>query len=313
MGMTFTRIPWTGIEARRNLLANPSGRVNNTGYVRIASHGTLTTTPGVDTRLTTTSTGRGDNTTGVIVDTLTVGTDLLPSTTYVFSVEVLGDVSGSPRSIRVNADGAGLAASASGIFSQTVLTRREIVFTTAASGDVNLSVANGQNTITGTNAIIFRDAIVELDSTFDGTYFDGATSDSALVRHDWTATANQSPSTLSTPNPATDQLTPDTRIRFPYEAGRDTRTSVMELLESEESRTVWFPPTLRRGTLTAVFSNPADAMAGMGWFAGNYDYQLAHPTAPHADMLFAIADGTISVRQNAANTELLIPFREVPS
>lgn len=311
--MTFTRIPWTGVEARRNVLSNPSGLVADTGYVRQTSHGTLTTTPGVDTRVTTTTSGRAIGTTGIIIDTLTVGTDLLPATDYVLSVEVLGQVDGTTaRSILVNAEGAGAAVIGNVTFSQSSLTRREVTFTTGASGDVQIRVLNGQATITGSNAIIFRNAIVETEATFAG-YFDGASADTALERYDWTGTANQSASTLNIPNPATDQMTPDVRIRFPYEAERETRTSVMDLLESEDSRTVYFPPTLRRGTLTAVFSDPADAIAGMDWLVGNYDYLLEHPTAPHADMTFAVAGDSIRIRQGAAATELLIPFRELPT
>lgn len=313
--MTFTRIPWTGIEARRNVLANPSGRVADTGYIRQTNHGTLLTTPGVDTRVTTTTSGRAAGTTGIILETLSVGTDLLPSTAYVFSVEVLGQVDGTTaRSIIVNAEGAGASVTGDTTYSQSSLTRREVSFTTAASGDVQIRVLNGQATITGSNAIIFRNAIVELDSTFTGDYFDGATPDAALTRHDWTGTANQSASTVSIPDPATDQLTPDIPVTLPYEAARTPRTSIMDLLESEDARTVYFPATLRKGTLTAVFADPAEAIAGMAWFVGNYDYQHTSSAHPHTDMLFAVAESDITVRHGAGgSTELIIPFRELPT
>lgn len=315
MSITFTRHPWVGVEARRNCLANPSGLVNSTGYVRITSHGTLTTTPGVDTRLTTTTTGRSAGTTGIILDTLTVGTDLEPNTVYTFSVEVLGDVGGTARSIMVSADGAGLAVPGTNTFSQTVLARREIQFTTGASGDVNVTVANGQATITGTNAVIFRNAIVEKTSTFDGTYFDGSTTSGELELYAWTGTANASASTLSIPDPAADQVTPH-NVLAPWSSGRETRTIAHQLLESSAQRGTYREPRPGQGELDLIFTEPDDAAAAVTFFADKREYAVDSSALPEVAKRFLVAEGTLTVKQDDSHPDavwhVMIPWREFP-
>lgn len=297
---TFTRIPWVGVEARRNILNNPSGRVNLTGYAAIVLHGTLGITANVATHLGTTTTGRAAGSTGILIQTMSVGTELLPNTTYSFSVEVYAEVlPGSPRDTMVLVAGPGVVSTASRVDSQGTFTRRTVTFTTAASGNVAFQVANGAVTVTGTNYVYFRDAIVEKASTVDAgfIYFNGDSPDIPDVTFYWTGPANNSPSIMSIPA-AADQITP-LRVLAPYRVAQEARTVARSLLESTEVRVAFIPPKARANTMKLLFADVAAAYAALAFFQTNHTYVFDDPEMPQIAQTFVVADGQLLVEAAA--------------
>lgn len=148
-----------------NRLSNSSGRTSLFGYTAVGAGAALELVAGVGTYSATLTGGIAGGSFGLIVQTLVVGVDLKPNTVYTFTTEGIaynstGGTTFMPWSLAATGTGTSYAwvtfPAASGFV------RQQITFTTAASGNVDLSVLNGSAspTIAGGNWVGFRDAMV---------------------------------------------------------------------------------------------------------------------------------------------------------
>lgn len=174
---------------RRNLLPNPSGRVNTTGWS--AFGGSIGVDVGSQTYGLTSSAGWGSGSVGVYTS-LTVGVDLLPNTTYTFHVDARMMLLPSTFKVaEIYVAGAGVVAPVQQVGPGGNYSRHAVTFITSESGTVNLYVLNASVTETGNNAVYFRDAMVE-EGAVAGSYFDGGTPDTAEITYGWAGAANAS-------------------------------------------------------------------------------------------------------------------------
>lgn len=157
-----------------NLFKNPNGRDTITGYAATGT-GALGRDVGSDTYFQ----ASGVNTSGaggITLQTLAVGTGLLPLTTYTFSATVLASA-GSGAAIsyvpKIQVSGTGLTTSVQTVGLATPFNRISVTFTTLASGNVTFSVLNtGASMATG-NVVAFRDSQLEIGSVMNN-YGDGS-------------------------------------------------------------------------------------------------------------------------------------------
>jgi len=174
--------PWADVV--ENLIPNPSGRVNTTGYS--PSNGTNATSVGNYTELSVTGTPAAGAAYNRIA-LLTIGTDILPNTPYIFAAEIQGV--GVDVTISVANDASDVVAAAV-VADGAAFTRVFTTFTTDASGTVSLRIENAALGAGGDD-VRFRDAILTLGSTLID-YFSGATTSTAAYTYAWEGTANNS-------------------------------------------------------------------------------------------------------------------------
>ncbi len=157
------------VHVTANLINDPSGRRGVSHYSGSNISG-LGYTPGANTYWSFPSavpTGFAQ----LHIQTLTIGVDILASTTYVYS----GSLYTSTTPLRLYAQGAGVASGGLGA-ATTVgsgFTRQTVTFTTGTSGAVSLDILNAAVAVSGGDAGM-RDMQVEVGtvatSYFDGTY-----------------------------------------------------------------------------------------------------------------------------------------------
>lgn len=185
---------------RTNELTNPTGRGPTTGYAATGAGSSIGQDAGLDTYAITTTGGTAAGAFGVKVQDLVVGTDLLANTTYTFSADCSYSSNGVQQSVMLAAINTGVVAnSITGFSAAGGFARRSITFTTAASGTVSVYVLNNVVTAAAVNNIAaFRDAQVELSSTFDANnpFFSGNTADTQALDYSWVGATNGSKSKL---------------------------------------------------------------------------------------------------------------------
>jgi hypothetical protein len=188
---------------RRNLLRNPSGQVNLQGYVMSGLGSGLVLEPGLDVYATSTSANQPPGNFGVYIDGLVIGTDIAPNTQYEFTLEAYAASGGAIKQPALYAVTQGVGGTAGYQFfpATSTFTRQRVTFTSGSSGTVLFYVLNGEATSTGTSIVGFRNANVELSSTFDPAipYFDGRPNNVSYFE----GVANYSPSFMV---PTTDRL-----------------------------------------------------------------------------------------------------------
>jgi hypothetical protein len=153
-------------------------------------------------------------------------------------------------------------------------------------------------------------------ATADVDYFDGDTANvlgAAVLEdnrfHYWTGAPHASESVQTYPG-TSDVVTADVDA-LPFEAARETRSAVGRLLESDATRVTYIPPGPRAGTYRAVFADPLDALAALSWFASSARFAFHRAAPSHADMLFTVAEGTLSLATGeAGDTVVNVPFVE---
>lgn len=171
---------WLGAgDPERNFITNPSGRVSTTGY--LASNGTISLSSGAYTQITTASSGAAQ-TMSIGLANLSVGVDLSPGESYVFSIDI--------ESLGVDCYAVLVSTGNPNQFSEIRATgspfsRVTIPFTSPSSGVVQVGIMNATSRTTG-NWMRFRDA--RIGST--ANYGDGNTTGWV-----WDGTPNASTST----------------------------------------------------------------------------------------------------------------------
>ena len=197
---TIGSTAWAG--PRKNLLINPSGRVDTTGWFALGTGASLVSEVGDTYSLTTTggiSAGSFGLYTSVVVG---VGDgNLKPNTQYVFSSDlgfyIAPSGTDSPHILYVAGTGVDVVGYSS-FAAHSGFQRHSVTFTTGASGDATLYMLNGVDTGGGgINVVYFRDAICEEVDTWDSLnpYFDGSTVDTVYYDYAWSGAANNSYST----------------------------------------------------------------------------------------------------------------------
>lgn len=175
-----------GVTQITNEIWNPSGRRVTTGYA-VQGGGSMSQSVGNYTQHTAASAVAAGNT-GILLQILTVGTDILPSTQYTYSIDLLANSGHSVRAYAIGAGAVGTPLTSSIVAVGAGWVRVTITFTTAASGTVGLYMLNAAlSVVGGTNR--FRDAMVQLGPSAT-TYFDGSTDFAS-----WAGTVDFSPST----------------------------------------------------------------------------------------------------------------------
>lgn len=158
-----------------NLFNNPNGRDTITGYTAQGT-GTLGRDIGRDAYFQAT----GVNTSGaggVNLQTMAIGTALLPLTTYTFSANIIASAGSGPAisyTPKIQVAGTGLSISVQTGSGVAPLTRVSVTFTTLASGNVTFSVLNTGASMASGNVVAFSDSQLEIGSVMnnygDGTY-----------------------------------------------------------------------------------------------------------------------------------------------
>ena len=168
---------------RTNLIKNPSGRRTLTGYS--ALNGTMGQDIGLDTYVVSAGSFVAGNV-GVLIQGFTIGTDLLPNTTYTVSGSVYQSNPSSTSKFFLTGS---VTANSPGV---TGWGTTSLTFTTPASGSINLWVLNGANVVAG-DVVAFRDLLLEVGSTA-GTYFDGSYPVKGFTGYSWTGATDNSTS-----------------------------------------------------------------------------------------------------------------------
>lgn len=293
------------VETRRNLVPNPSGRFTLTGYTALGP-GSIGQDAGQDTYWQASSVLAAGNC-GIRIHRFTVGTDLTAGASYILSVDLLA-VSGFAAQAWV-LGGSGGASAVVGLAAGW--TRVSVAFTAGANGtNVDIYMLNGSTSTIG-GVIAFRDVLVETGSTV-APYFYGGTADTTTTRYDWLGATNNSQSVAMARDAATDPATPTLVLGEGFHTDRTPGTIVHGLLDGGSSAITLRAAGLRKGTLSYLFTDRAEANRTEQMHANPSTFTLDWPELL-GTLKYVPGPGEISLNLHAPTGHLIleVPFQEV--
>lgn len=104
------------------------------------------------------------------------------------------------------------------------------------------------------------------------------------------------------------------RVIEGYEANREARTVVHDILNRANPDVTLRAPGLRRGSLKCVFATEAEAVAAFGVLGVPQILVLADDTVPSVGMSFVVAEGDLAVMLDPETRVVwvvVVPFIEV--
>lgn len=105
---------------------------------------------------------------------------------------------------------------------------------------------------------------IDIEVGTTGAFFDGSTPSSDVAHYAFEGTANSSPSTMTTPTPGTEQLSPTFGPTAPTEYRTAASNLVHRLLDDPSSTWVTVrKPTLRSGVWALLYDNGSNAAAAV--------------------------------------------------
>lgn len=313
--MPFWKYPYTTpVEARRNLMTNPSFEVSDTGWAAFGGSPTVSrvTRPTGADPLAGAFSLRIQATTTSNNDVQSPQMPAAPGVTYT--------ATGSMRSVTpknnalimrfYNSSDVLIGTSVLGTYVMSSASWATVTVTATAPALTAYVRIHWRVQSPAVGELHYLDTVlVEASSTVQ-PYFDGNYPAAGQTRYRWLGAADLSASVAETPGVA-DTLAPMVDALTPYGMSRETRTVAQELMESSSVRVAWYAPGARSGELRIGFAHTASAMAGMAWFSTNSTFNLDHSES-YADMTFTVAGGDIRFeRDEIVPVVLVVPFKEL--
>lgn len=325
MSSTFTRIPFTGYTARRNLAKNPVAGVDTTGYSGATPGGSVAVT-----REPMTSEPNTGVTSRCRVQVTVAGTTRIDAIYRVPTV-VAGAVHSFSASVVTSGSGTGLDTfvqwrdAADAIISTVSAShppvggvwRRQTIGAglTAPAGAVAATIiVRHLIAVAPVGAWVLMTAVLAEQASSVGSFFYGDTPNTTLERYGWEGSAHSSDSLFKLPNPAVDQVAP-LKVLAPWIRGRRTRTIRHELMQSETVRVTFVPPVPAAGEFDALFPDVAAAKAAYDWFVQRREFYLEETALPAVPARFVVAGGELVLAQDEQSPHrwhVRIPWQEYP-